>query len=73
MTLHRVTITQRILVDVNDEDEEIREYLKTGGTIEKYVEEKCIWDETLGSYSFDIDVDQWKDLGELKKDLAEIR
>jgi len=72
MTLHRVTITQRILVDVNDEDEEIKEYLKTGGTIEKYVEEKCIWDETLGSYSFSIDlekdevyriidVDQWKE------------
>ena len=73
MTIHNVTITQRLLVDVDDEDEEVQEYLKTGGTIEKYVEHKCIWDETLGSYSFSIDVDQWKDLGELKKDLGELK
>ena len=58
MTIHNVTITQRILVDVDDEDEEVREYLKTGGTIEKYVEEKCVWDETLGSYSFSIDLEK---------------
>mgnify|MGYP003116905932 CR=1 FL=1 len=66
MTLHRVTITQRILVDVDDEDEEVQKYLKTGGSIREYVAEHYIWDETLGTYSCDIDVDQWKDLGELK-------
>ena len=30
MTIHNVTITQRLLVDVDDEDEEVQEYLKTG-------------------------------------------
>ena len=64
--VYTVTVTQRNVFEIDDEDEEVQEYLKTGGTIEKYVEEKCIWDETLGTYSFDINVDQWKDLGELK-------
>ena len=54
MTIHNVTITQRNLVYVDDEDEEVQEYLKTGGSIRKYVAEHCIWDETLGTYSFDI-------------------
>ena len=59
MTLHRVTITQRHLVDVDDEDEEVQEYLKTGGSIREYVAEHYIWDEILGTYSCDIDVDEF--------------
>ena len=58
MTLHRVTITQRNLVDVDDEDEEVQEYLKTGGSIREYVAEHCIWEESLGTYYFEIDVEQ---------------
>ena len=64
--VYTVTVTQRNVFEIDDEDEEVQEYLKTGGSIREYVAEHYIWDETLGTYSFDINVDQWKDLGELK-------
>jgi hypothetical protein len=64
--VYTVTVTQRNVFEIDDEDEEVQEYLKTGGSIREYVAEHYIWDETLGTYSCDIDVDQWKDLGELK-------
>tara|TARA_R110002012_G_scaffold319224_1_gene539112 strand:- start:398 stop:577 length:180 start_codon:yes stop_codon:yes gene_type:complete len=55
--LHEVTITQCNIFTVDDEDEDIIEYMDSGGTIKEYVAEHCIWEESLGTYYFEIDVE----------------
>ena len=57
MAIHEVTITQCNIFTVNDEDEDIKDYLNRGGSIREYVAEHYIWDETLGRYTVDIDVE----------------
>ena len=55
--LHEVTITHCNIFTVDDEDEDIKEYMDSGGTIKEYVAEHCIWEESLGTYYFEIDVE----------------
>tara|TARA_R100001198_G_C5078427_1_gene121169 strand:+ start:337 stop:516 length:180 start_codon:yes stop_codon:yes gene_type:complete len=55
---HEVTITQRNIFTIDDEDEDVVEYMNSGGTLKEYVAEHCIWDETLGTYYFEIDVEK---------------
>jgi len=55
--LHEVSITQCNIFTVNDEDEDIKDYLNRGGSIREYVAEYCIWEESLGTYYFEIDVE----------------
>ncbi len=58
MAIHEVTITQCNIFTVNDEDKDVKDYLKGGGSIREYVAEHCIWEESLGTYYFEIDVEQ---------------
>ena len=55
--LHEVTITQCNIFTVYDEDEDEVEYMNSGGTLKEYVAENCIWEESLGTYYFEIDVE----------------
>ena len=55
---HEVTITQCNIFTIDDEDEDVVEYMNSGGTLKEYVAEHCIWEETLGTYYFEIDVEK---------------
>tara|TARA_R100000306_G_C4347777_1_gene128491 strand:+ start:821 stop:1000 length:180 start_codon:yes stop_codon:yes gene_type:complete len=55
---HEVTITQCNKLIVDDEDQDVKDYLKGGGSIREYVAEHCIWNKNLGTYSIEIDVEE---------------
>ena len=54
MTIHKVTINFNVLVEVDDEDEDVQNYLKSGGSIQQYVEKHWVWDENLGTYKVEL-------------------
>ena len=64
--VYTVTVTQRNVFEIDDEDEELQNFRKSGGSVEQYAAEQYICDETLGIYTVDINV-EWAlmKLGEL--------
>ena len=53
--VYTVTVTQRNVFEIEDED--VQDFKKSGGSVEQYAAEQYIWDETLGKYTVDIDVE----------------
>ena len=53
---YEVAVTQCNVFDVDDEEDKVQEYLKNGRSIEEFVTDNCIWEETFGTYYFEIDV-----------------
>ena len=64
--VYTVTVTQRNVFEIEDEDKELQNFKKSGGSVAEYAAEQYIWDETLGRYTVDINV-EWSlmKLGEL--------
>ena len=62
--VYTVTVTQRNVFEIEDED--VQDFKKSGGSVAEYAAEQYIWDETLGIYTVDINV-EWglMKLGEL--------
>ena len=54
--VYTVTVTQRNVFEIDDEDEELQNFKKSGGSVEEYAAEQYVWDETLGIYTVDINV-----------------
>ena len=53
--VYTVTVTQRNVFEIEDED--VQDFKKSGGSVAEYAAERYIWDETLGKYTVDIDVE----------------
>ena len=39
---------------------QVKDYIKKGHTLKEYVTENCMWEETLGTYYFEIDIEEVK-------------
>ena len=53
--VYTVTVTQRNVFEIEDKD--VQDFKKSGGSVAEYAAEQYIWDETLGRYTVDIDVE----------------
>ena len=58
--IHEITVTQCNIFTLDDDDQDIINYTNKGGTLKEYITENCIWEETLGTYYFEIDVEKVK-------------
>ena len=53
---YEVAVTQCNIFTIDGEDKAVKDYTKKGGSLEEYVTENCMWEETLGTFYFEIDV-----------------
>jgi|8_EtaG_2_1085327.scaffolds.fasta_scaffold115327_2 ribosomal protein L23 len=58
--LYEVAVTQCNIFNIDSEDKDVKDYIKKGHTLKEYVTENCMWEETLGTYYFEIDIEEVK-------------